>query len=103
MGYDSPAFTVDTVTIGLPSLITAIIGAIIAILFVVRIAFSPSQLEEKGDEKRKIINRKVQQLGEAINRGATTFLLKEYGYLAVVALALFVLVSAAVNWRTGIW
>lgn len=101
--YDSPAFEVGTVDIGLPSLVTAIIGTLIAIIFVLLIVWAPSKLPENNDPERKKINEKVEKLGKAINSGATTFLLKEYSYLLVVALCLFVLVSAAVNWRTGIW
>ena len=96
-------FEINPVSIGLPALITSIIGCIIAGIFVSIISAKPTRLEENGDPKRKEMSDMVEQLGRVINEGATTFLLKEYSYLIVVALSLFVLVSAAVNWRTGIW
>jgi len=45
---------------------------------------------------------KIEELGACISLGARAFLHKEYSYLLAVMLCLYVLVSAAVNWRTGI-
>jgi Na+/H+-translocating membrane pyrophosphatase len=96
-------FDINPVSIGLPALITAIIGLLITGGMVYTISLKPTRLEENGDPNRKEMSDMVEKLGKVINRGATTFLLKEYTYLVCVALSLFVLVSAAVNWRTGIW
>ncbi len=103
MRTPDPSFTLDTVVIGLPSLITAIIGFLTALIFVFIISTKPNRIADNGDPQRKLIGDKIEQLGKAINGGATAFLLKEYSYLLAVALCLFVLVAAAVNWRTGIW
>jgi Na+/H+-translocating membrane pyrophosphatase len=96
-------FDLNPVSIGLPPLITSIIGFMVVAVLVSTISSKPTRLEENGDPKRKEISDKIEELGRVINAGATTFLLKEYSYLAIVALTLFVLVCAAVNWRTGIW
>lgn len=104
MGEDQPDnFDLDTVTIGVPALVTALIGLWLAIVLVFYISSQPDTIDDKGDPERKKIAEKITKLGKAINSGATAFLLKEYSYLACVALCLFVLVAAAVNWRTGIW
>ncbi len=106
MGYygdEDPWFTLSTVVIGVPSIVTAAIGALVAFGCVVRLSYMSDQLPDDGTEERKKTNVKIRMLGEAISQGATTFLLKEYTYLVGVALCLFVLVAAAVNWRTGIW
>ncbi len=89
-------------SIGLPTFITAVLGFMIAATLVSRIASHPTRLEENEDPKWKEISDKIEDLGRVINDGATTFLLKEYTYLVVVALTLYVLVSVAVNWQTGI-
>ena len=88
--------------IGLPPLIVSILGTFVAMGFALRIHWSPSVLDHKDDPARKKMSDTIVRLAEAISSGATAFLLKEYTYLAIVALSLFVLVSAAVNWRTGI-
>jgi K(+)-stimulated pyrophosphate-energized sodium pump len=95
-------FDINPVSIGLPALITSIIGLLVAGGMVYTISQKPTRLEENGDPKRKEMSDMVEKLGKVINKGATTFLLTEYSYLVCVALCLFVLVSAAVNWRTGI-
>jgi Na+/H+-translocating membrane pyrophosphatase len=102
-GDEDPWFVLSTVVVGVPSIVTAGIGALVTLCLVLRISFMSDQLPDDGTEERKKTNIKIRQLGTAISSGATTFLLKEYTYLVVVALALFVLVAAAVNWRTGIW
>lgn len=96
-------FNLDTVTIGVPALVTSVIGLWIAIGLVFYISSKPGTIDDKGDPERKKIAEKITKLGKAINAGATAFLLKEYSYLACVAAALFILVAAAVDWRTGIW
>ena len=68
-----------------------------------KISLCPNELADNGDPERKKMSDTIQKLHGAISLGARTFLFKEYTYLLIVALCLFVLVSAAVNWRTGIW
>jgi len=105
MGYyggEDPTFDLSINVVGIPAIVTAACGALIAIGCVLRLSTLTDQLPEDGTEERKKTNLKIRMLGEAISQGATTFLLKEYTYLVVVALALFVLVAAAVDWRTGI-
>lgn len=95
-------FNLDTVTIGVPALVTSVIGLCVAIVLVVYITSKPGTVDDKGDPERQKMALKISKLGKAINSGASAFLLKEYSYLAVCACALFILVAAAVNWRTGI-
>jgi hypothetical protein len=102
-GDENPWFTLDTVVVGLPALVTAGCGTLVVLGLVVRLSMMTDQLPDDGTPERKATNTKIRRLGEAISAGATTFLLKEYTYLSIAVLALFVLVAAAVNWRTGIW
>jgi Na+/H+-translocating membrane pyrophosphatase len=102
-GDEDPWFTLDTVVVGLPALVTAGCGTLVVLGLVVRLSMMTDQLPDDGTPERKATNTKIRRLGEAISAGATTFLLKEYTYLSIAVLALFVLVAAAVNWRTGIW
>jgi len=99
----APAFDVNTIVIGVPAIVTSALGLMVAGVFVYRISLRPNTLEENGDPERKIMSEKIVALGVAISNGAYRFLLKEYTYLVICALCLFVLVSAAVNWRTGLW
>lgn len=99
----APAFDVNTIVIGVPAIITAGLGLCVAGFFVYRITLYPNSLKDNGDPERKIMSDKIGALGVAISNGAYAFLLKEYSYLVVCALCLFVLVSAAVDWRTGLW
>ena len=99
----APAFDVNTIVIGVPAIVTAGLGLIVAGSFVYKISLRPNTLEEKGDPERKIMSDKIVALGVAISNGAYSFLLREYTYLVICALCLFVLVSAAVDWRTGLW
>lgn len=105
MGYygdNDPWFVLDTVVIGVPALVVSALGALTALGFFFRIRASPSSLEDNGDPERKKMSDKIEELGACIALGARTFLHKEYSYLLGVMLCLYVLVSAAVNWRTGI-
>ncbi len=56
-----------------------------------------------GDQIKKM-SATIKDLGVAINTGAFTFLQREYKYRTsqTVLCILFILVSAAVNWRTGL-
>ncbi len=99
----APAFDVNTIVIGAPAIVVASLGMLVAAGFVYRISTFPDQLKDNGDPERIKMNIKIRQLGTAISEGATAFLLKEYSYLLICALCLFVLVAAAVNWRTGLW
>lgn len=99
----APAFDVNTIVIGVPSIVTAAIGVIVAMSFVYKISQCPNELKDNGDPERKVINAKIQALGTAIAQGARSFLIKEYTYLTICVALLFVLVAAAVNWRTGLW
>ena len=106
MGYygdNDPWFELDTVVIGVPALVVSALGALTAFIFFLRIRASPSTLEDNGDPERKKMSDKIEELGACISLGARAFLHKEYSYLLAVMLCLYVLVSAAVNWRTGIW
>lgn len=97
------SFDLDTVVIGLPAFITACLGAITAMLFVYRVSLNPNTLQTDGKPEREKISKTIVLLQKSIQDGAKAFLFKEYSYLIVVALCLFVLVSVAVNWRTGLW
>lgn len=99
----APAFDVNTQTIGVPAIVTAALGLIVAGSFVYKISLCPGQLDHRGDPARKTMNDTIVKMGSAISSGAYAFLLKEYTYLLICGLCLFVLVSAAVNWRTGLW
>lgn len=99
----APAFDVNTQVIGVPAIITAGLGLCVAGAFIYKISNSPDQIPENGDPERKKMNEKLRKLQQAIANGAYAFLIKEYTYLVIAALCLFVLVSAAVNWRTGLW
>lgn len=101
-GDEKPYYTLDTTTVGVPSLVVATIGALYTLILVWRITQKPDQLPDDGTEERRTQNIKIKMLGEAIHMGARTFLLKEYSYLIIVALSLFVLICAAIDWRTGI-
>ncbi len=92
----APAFDINTQVIGVPAIITAGLGLCVAGAFVYRITLAPDQIPENGDPERKVINEKLRKLQMAIANGAYAFLIKEYTYLVIV-------VSAAVNWRTGLW
>jgi len=102
---------ITEVTCGLPPLIVSSLGAIVCLLKVYKLTLAPNQLpvplpEKNGvklsDEDVKKMNKTIEVLGIAINTGAATFLQKEYTYLALAVSVLFVLVSAAVDWRTGL-
>jgi len=95
-------FDLDTVVIGLPPFITACIGALTALLFVYRVSLNPNVLETNGKPEREKISKTIVLLQKSIQDGAKAFLFKEYTYLVIVASCLFVLVSVAVNWRTGL-
>lgn len=99
----APAFDVNTQTIGVPAIVTSALGLLVAFSFIYKISLCPNELEHKGDPARKTMSDTIQKLGKAISGGAYAFLMKEYTYLLICALCLFVLVSAAVNWRTGLW
>jgi H(+)-translocating pyrophosphatase len=101
-GNEDPWFTLDPTTIGVPSLVTSAVGMLMVFYKMYCISLVSDQLPEDGTEERKQMNIKIRRLGEAISAGAQTFLIKEYTYLTVVALSLFVLVAAAIDWRTGI-
>lgn len=98
----APAFDVNTIVIGVPAIVTAGLGLCVAGYLVYTIQARPNTLSENGDPARKVMSDKIVALGNAISKGAYAFLVKEYTYLLICALALFVLVSAAVNWRTGL-
>ena len=98
-----PSFHVDTIVIGVPAIIVAGIGACIAASLVYKISLYPAVLADNGDPERKKMSDTIVKLQAAIAQGARVFLYKEYTYLFIVGSLLFVLVSAAVNWRTGLW
>jgi len=103
MTNDHPAWDqLDTTMIGLPAFVTAVIGAIYALTLVYRISRCPNTVQDSPDPVRKKMAATILELGEAIQAGAKTFLHEEYTYLIAASLCLFVLVSAAVNWRTGL-
>jgi Na+/H+-translocating membrane pyrophosphatase len=103
MVQDNPYFDLDTVVIGLPPFISACIGGIVALIFTYQISCVSMDLDTKGDPARVKMAAALIKLNEAIAKGATAFLFKEYTYLVMVASVLFVLVSIVVNWRTGLW
>jgi len=82
------------IRIGLPCLITAICGELVCLLLVWLIHRTPVSQNEWSD-KALAISRKIQS-------AAFTFIKWEYSVLACLVAGLFILVSAAVNWQTGI-
>ena len=103
-GGNNQAFELNTQSIGGPAIVTSAVGLIVVALFFYRVTTFPDQLPEDGTiENAAHINKRIRILGVAISGGAKTFLHKEYTYLAIVAACLFVLVSAAVHWQTGLW
>eukprot|EP00762_Andalucia_godoyi_P008515 ANDGO_05810.mRNA.1 Putative K(+)-stimulated pyrophosphate-energized sodium pump len=84
------SFSITWATIGLPSLIVAGFGACVASL----LAYFVLQEDQGTPEMIRI--------SKAIRQGAKAFLRYEYSALAMMVCALFILVTAAVNWRTGI-
>lgn len=83
---------------GLFPLISAILGLGLAGIAASRVFAAPNA-SRSGDEA---ITKRVHECVEAIQDGARAFLRVEYSYLAMFLLALFVLVAAAIDWRTGI-
>jgi Na+/H+-translocating membrane pyrophosphatase len=96
-------FDLDTVVIGLPAFITACIGAITALCFYLRVSSYPNVLETNGDPNREKMSKTIVLLQSSIKNGAKAFIFKEYTYLAIAVACLFVLVSVAVHWKTGLW
>lgn len=78
------------VSVGLPPFLVALGGQCAAIGLIFIIMNAPTG----NDVMRKI--------AKAIQDGAKTFLKLEYTALATMVILLFILVSAAVNWRTGL-
>jgi len=102
-GGNNQAFDLSTQAIGGPAIVTSAVGLIVVGLFFYRVTTFPDQLPVDGTiENVEFINKRIRVLGIAISGGAKSFLHKEYSYLICVACCLFVLVSAAVNWRTGL-
>lgn len=100
----NPDFDITTQVIGIPCIITSALGLVVAGYFVYKISLCPYQLEyQQDDSVRKAMSDKIVKLGVVISNGAYIFFIKEYTYLAICAAFLFVLVSAAVDWRTGLW
>ncbi|CAE7843956.1 hppA1, partial [Symbiodinium microadriaticum] len=98
MAHGDPLFerTLDTVLIGVPSIVVAGLGVFVAIIFAFRLSRCKSRIDDNGDPSRQKMGDTIQALGEAIGTGATAFLVKEYTYLFIVALVLFVLVTVVV-------
>jgi len=99
------------VTVGLPALVISVLGALVSGYKVWKLSKCTDELPipfpahdgvALTDDQVKKMNATIKELGVAINLGAATFLQKEYTYLATVVCILFILVSAAVNWRTGL-
>jgi H(+)-translocating pyrophosphatase len=84
------SFDVTYEVIGLPTLVVSIFGALVALML-----FALMMKQPRGDAN-------MIRIQDAIKEGALTFLKTEYMALAFLVAALFVLVTAAVNWRTGI-
>lgn len=95
-------FSLNTISIGVPAIVVAGLGLIVALGFWYKVSLHPAVPDDKGDPERKKMADTIKKLTEAIRSGAYSFLFKEYTYLLFSSLALFVLVSAAVNWRTGL-
>jgi Na+/H+-translocating membrane pyrophosphatase len=103
-GGNNQAFNLSTQAIGGPGIVTSGIGLLVVFLFIYRVSTFPDQLPIDGKiENVEHINKRIRILGIAISDGAKAFLHKEYTYLAIVVSFLFVLVSAAVHWETGLW
>ncbi len=104
MAIDRPEhFDLSTTAIGLPAFVVACLGAITTLIFLFKISRSPAVPDDKGDPERKKMALAITRLGKAIADGASAFIFKEYTYLSTVAALLFILVSVAVHWQTGLW
>jgi len=82
--------------IGLPPLVTAFCGMCVVFFLIGLIKRSPG-----GDLSTKE-GREMERISRAIQAGARTFLRYEYTALFTMVAALFILISAAVHWQTGI-
>jgi len=82
--------TFTNIHVGLPPLITAAVAWLIILFFIWRISCAP-----KGTEI-------AEKISKAIRIGADAFITLEYKWLTIMVCILFVLIAAAVNWRTGI-
>ena len=100
---DPERFDLDNVVIGLPAFVVSCLGIITTFLFLYKISLAPAVPDEKDDPERKKMAVAITRLGKAISEGATAFIYKEYSYLCIAAALLYVLVSVAVHWQTGIW
>ncbi len=83
-------FDVTYEVIGLPTLVAAICGLLFAGGFFLRMNAHP-----RG-------NAKMIRIQDAISEGAMSFLKYEYRALSIVMLLLFVLLTVAIDWRSGI-
>eukprot|EP00759_Apiculatamorpha_spiralis_P030642 PhF_6_TR32205/c0_g1_i6/m.47883/K15987/hppA; K(+)-stimulated pyrophosphate-energized sodium pump len=83
-------FDVTYESIGVPTLVTGVCGSFVALGYYMYMMSHP-----RGDET-------MMRIQDAIKEGAMSFLKYEYIGVAIVILMLFVLVAAAVSWRTGI-
>lgn len=90
MPVENPLFNPTTGIIGGVGMAGAAIAAFFAIIFALCVFIMPRGAKE------------IRQIGNAISRGAIAFILMEYMSLAGFMLVLFVVVSAAVNWQSGI-
>ena len=88
-------------TIGIPSLVVAVLGGITALVLWFIIEASP-KTPKPDTPNSKEMGETMQTIHENIAIGARAFLKQEYTALAVAAAILFILVSAAVSWKTGI-
>lgn len=84
------SFAVTWVVVGLPPLVVAGLGCLIALMYF----FSVARADKGTPEMRAIAT--------AIQEGAMAFLKYEYCALLALVAALFVLITAAVNWQSGI-
>ena len=87
--------------VGIPSLAISLLGGIAAISLWYIIESSP-KTPKPDTPNSKQMGETMQDIHENIAIGARAFLKQEYSALAVAAAILFILVSAAVSWKTGI-
>jgi len=96
------AFDVNYNRIGLPALVTSVLGLFYVYYLVSVIRAHPEVPADNGDPERKKMGETMSKLAKAISDGAKAFLHQEYVPLACVAAVLFILICVCVQWRTGL-
>ncbi len=87
--------------VGVPCVVMSALGGIMAIVLYY-INDSAPTTPKKDTPDSENMGKTMWEIHESVAEGARTFLKTEYTYLAMAATCLFILVSTAVAWQTGI-